>query len=285
MRTLILSSLFAMAIGAYGQYNEFTGCYSYAFIADSSALVPLQGRYSVEYLARGQWWSYTDPSTPVNYPGMRMVLKSLISENGIPFMAVEVEKDHNTTDNKLRVVRGLDTLIVDLNGNGQLEERRLARTALVGIPPRPPVLLPCRKGWFDTGLVEEPINAHLTERFDALWKSHRTEVLALYDTARYEFSLETDGLRVGPLEIPIMRDPNYAKHLLHFPASGPGVYFELYRQDSLGVDEPAMSLRVEMPTDGETRKWVDVTDLRYGKYTTYLKWGKVESVFYLIFGW
>ena len=111
------------------------------------------------------------------------------------------------------------------------------------------------------------------------------EVLALYDTARYEFPLETDGLRIGPLEIPIMRDPNYAKHLLHFPASGPGVYFELYRQDSLGVDEPAMSLRVEMPADGETGKWVDVTDMRYGKYTTYLKWGKVESVFYLIFGW
>ncbi len=101
----------------------------------------------------------------LNYPGKRMVLKSLISENGIPFMAVEVEKDYNTSDNKLCVVRELDTLIVDLNGNGRLEERMLARTARVGVPPRPPVLLPFRKGWFDTGLVEEPIITELIAEF------------------------------------------------------------------------------------------------------------------------
>jgi len=285
MRPLLLTVLVASSFVTHAQFNEFTGHYTYAFIEDSSTLIPLQGTYTVEHLARGQNWFYRDPRTPVNYPGERMIQKPLFDIGGAPLMIAEVRKDYSTTDQKLRVVRGSDTLIVD-QGPSRAEERMLSRTAILGAPPRPPLLLQFRKGWFDLGeLLEEPVNVALTERFDALWKSHRTEVPALFDTARYEFPLETDGLRIGPLEIPIMRDPNYAKHLLHFPASGPGVYFELYRQDSLGVDEPAMSLRVEMTADGETGKWVDVTDLRYGKYTTYLKWGKVESVFYLIFGW
>ncbi|MBK8950318.1 MAG: hypothetical protein IPM68_16135 [Flavobacteriales bacterium] len=51
-------------------------------------------------------------------------------------------------DNKLIVVRGADTMIVDLNHDGRLETRMLDRTAELSAPPRPPVLLPFRKGWF-----------------------------------------------------------------------------------------------------------------------------------------
>lgn len=285
MRMLILSALIAVAMGTYAQFNEFTGRYNYAFIEDSSSLVPLQGNYTIEYLARGQLWSYMDPRTPVNYHGERMILKSLFDINGAPLMVAEVRKDYSTSDQKLRVVRGDDTLIVDL-GRSHVEERMLNRTAILRTPPRPPVLLQFHKGRFDLeALLEETSNVELTERFDALWKSHRTEVLELYDTARYEFSLMAEYQRVGPLEIPIVRDPHYATHLLHFPTSGPGTHFELYRQDSLAVTDTTMSLSVEMPPNGETGRWVDVTDLRYGKYTTYLKWGKEQSLFYLIFGW
>lgn len=268
------------------QYDQFSHRYNYAFIEDSTTLIPLQGNYTVEYLARGQWWSYTDPHAPVNYPGRPMRLKSLITVNGTSIKVVELGKDYTTTDNKLRVVRNMDTMLVDLSGYGHLEERMLGRTARVGVPPRPPVLLPFRKGWFDLQvLVEEPINAELTERFDALWMEKRAEVTTLYDTARYEFSLQMNDLRIGPLEIPIMRDPNYANHLLHFPASGPDTRFELYLQDSLGVANDSCALRVDMPADGEHDKWVDVTELQYGKYSTYLKWKDQQSLFYLIFGW
>ena len=166
-----------------------------------------------------------------------------------------------------------------------MEDRMLARTMRVGVPPRPPVLLPFRKGWFDLALLNEPMNEELTECFDGLWMEHHVEVMALYDTARYEFSLIMDFLRIGPLEIPIMRDPNYTTHMVLFPASGPGTRIELYRQDSLGVASTTMALRVEMPADGETGQWVDVTDLPYGKYSTYLKWKDQQSLFYLILGW
>ncbi|HQV52561.1 MAG: hypothetical protein IPF95_17605 [Flavobacteriales bacterium] len=285
MRLLIIMSLFFLPDSACGQSDLCSYRYNYAFIEDSKDLIPLQGSYTVEYLARGQWWSYTDPRIPVNYPGKPMQLKSLITVNGTSIKAVEVGWNYTTTDNKLRVVRGVDTMIVDLAGNGDIEERMLARTARVGVPPRPPVLLPFRNGWFVLAQLNDPINAQLTEQFDALWMAQRTEVMALYDTARYEFSLIMNFSRIGPLEIPIMRDPNYANHLLHFPASGPDTHFELSRQDTLGVAESNISLRVDMPTDGETDKWVDVTDLPYGRYSTYLKWKDQQSLFYLTFGW
>ncbi|MEO8591464.1 MAG: hypothetical protein ABI432_18935 [Flavobacteriales bacterium] len=285
MRILFLVLVGALACHAGAQYDRFSFRYNYAFIEDSSALLPLQGTYRVEYLARGQWWSYMDPRTPVNYPGQPRVLKPLITVKSAPVMVVELGMDYRATDRKLRVVRGADTMIVDIGAYSDLEERMLARTAIVGVPPRPPVLLPFRKGWYDVAdLIKEPGTEANTKRFDRLWKEQRTEVLAHYDTARYEFSLETDGLRIGPLEIPIMRDPNYARHLLHFPASGPGTHFELYRQDSLGVTEARLMLLVEMPPGGETGTWVDVTDLPHGKYTAFLKWGEVQSIFYLIFG-
>jgi hypothetical protein len=148
------------------------------------------------------------------------------------------------------------------------------------------VLLPFRKGWFtNIDLVLEPNTMALTERFDALWSAESEELRGLYHTKHHSFTLETDGLRTGPPTITIDRDPNYAHHLLEFPASGHGTRFELYLQDSTGVSGTQPTLRVEMPTDGETSKWVDVTDLPGGRYTGYLRWGDLESVFLLTFGW
>jgi hypothetical protein len=286
MRHLLFMHLVACAVHASAQYDQFSHRYNYAFVEDSSALVPLRGSYLVDLIARGQHWSYVDPRTPVDHPGERRTLKPVIKVNGEPVMVVELEKNYQTPDNKLRVVRGADTMIVDLMTFGNVEERMLKRTAALGVPPRPPFLLPFRKGWYTDGeLILEPHTVFITERFDALWALHSNEVLALYDTARYEFDLMTNGLEIGPIERTIMRDPNYERHLLQFPASGPGVYFELYRQDSVGVASTTMSLRVEMPADGETGQWVDITDLPYGKYSTYLKWKDQQSLFDLILGW
>ncbi len=106
---------------------------------------------------------------------------------------------------------------------------------------------------------------------------------AQYDTARYTFTLEMDGLRIGAKEIQVQRDPDHANHLLQFPASGPDTRFELYRQDSTCVADTACALRVDMPADGETSTWVDITKLASGRYTGYLKWGEQQSVFYLVF--
>lgn len=162
----------------------------------------------------------------------------------------------------------------------------LERTAKLGVPPRPPVLLPFRKGWFSNiDLVLEPNTMALTERFDALWSAEGEELRGLYHTKHHRFTLETDGLRTGPPTITIDRDPNYAHHLLEFPASGPGTRFELYLQDSTGVPSTEPTLRVDMPADGGTSKWVDVTALPGGRYTGYLRWGDEESVFLLTFGW
>ncbi|MBK9289465.1 MAG: hypothetical protein IPN38_17765 [Flavobacteriales bacterium] len=71
-----------------------------------------------------------------------------------------------------------------------MEQHLLDRMAKLGAPPRPPVLLPFRKGWFtNIDLVQEAQTIANTEQFDALWAARRNEVLALYDTARHSFSL------------------------------------------------------------------------------------------------
>jgi hypothetical protein len=286
MRHLLTALLLTHCAQAGAQFNEFSFRFNFAFIEDGPALAPLKGAYRVEYIGRGQYWSYEDPRWPVHFPGQPRSLTPCIKVNGAPLMVVEMRGIFGYPDNKLIAIRGSDTMIVDLNLDGRMETRMLERTAKLGAPPRPPVLLPFRKGWFtNIELVHEPGIMALTERFDALWAERRSEVLALYETARHSFTLESDGLRTGPLSINIDRDPNYAHHLLEFPASGPGTRFELYLQDSTGVASTTASLSVDMPPDGETSKWVDITELPYGRYTTYLRWRGHESLFFLTFGW
>jgi hypothetical protein len=286
MRHLLAVLLLAHGLHAGAQFDRFSFRHNYAFIEDGPTLTPLKGTYHVEYIGRGQHWTVTDPRWTVHHPGQQRSLTPCIKLNGAPLMVVEMGGIFGYPDNKLIVIRGSDTMIVDLNLDGRMETRMLERTAKLGVPARPPVLLPFRNGWFtNIDLVLEPNVIALTERFDALWAEQRTEVLALYNTARHSFTLEMDGLRTGPLTIVIDRDPNYAHHQLEFPASGPGTRFELYLQDSTGVPSTEPTLRVDMPADGETSKWVDVTDLPYGRYTAYLRWGDVESLFLLTFGW
>ncbi|QQR87312.1 MAG: hypothetical protein IPJ76_03565 [Flavobacteriales bacterium] len=286
MRHLLIFLLLTGCVDAGAQYDRLSFRYNYAFVEDGPTLTPLKGTYRVEYIGRGQYWTVTDPRWTVHFPGQPRSLTPCIKVNGAPLMVVEMDRIFGYPDNKLIVLRGTDTMIVDLNQDGRLETLMLERAAKLGVPPRPPVLLPFRKGWFtNIDLVQEAQSIANTERLDALWASRRAEVLALYDTARHSFTLEMDGLRTGAVGIVIDRDPNYARHLLEFPASGPSTHFELFLQDSTGVPSKAMSLRVDMPPDGETSTWVDVTDMPYGRYTAYLKWGKEESLFYLSFGW
>ena len=286
MRHLLTALLLTISAQAGAQFDRSSFRYNYAFIEDGLDLVPLKGDYRVEFIARGQYWTVTDPRWPVHHPGQPRKLTPCIKVNGEAIMVVEMPRVLGYPDNKLIVIRGSDTMIVDLNLDGRMETLMLERTAKLGVPPRPPVLLPFRKGWFtNIDLVLEPGTSALTERFDALWAERRTEVLALYDTARHSFTLESDGLRTGPLSINIDRDPNYVHHLLEFPASGPGTRFELYLQDSSGVPSEVISFHLDMPADGETSKWVDVSELPYGRYTAYLRWGEQETLFYLTFGW
>lgn len=286
MRHLLAVLLVALCLHAGAQSDRFSYRHNFAFIEDGPTLVPLKGDYRVEQITRGQYWTVTDTHAPVNHPGTPRRLTPCITVQGTPLLVVEMAHSSGYPDNKLRVVRGVDTMIVDLNLDGRVEQHLLDRMAKLGAPPRPPVLLPFRKGWFtNIDLVQEAQTIANTEQLDALWAARRNEVLALYDTARHSISLEMDGLHNGPLSINIDRDPNYARHLLEFPASGPGTRFELYLNDSLGVASTTCSLRVDMPAGGETSTWVDVTDMPYGRYTVHLKWEKEESLFYLGFGW
>jgi hypothetical protein len=284
MRAPATILLLAIAVTVGGQpLSEYTGHYTFAFIEDSTELVPLRGNYSVEYLARGHWWSYTDPSLPVNYAGRPLALKPLIDVGGATLLAVEPGKDYTSTDQKLRVVRDADTLIVDLSGPSSLEALLQSRTAYLELPPRPPVLLPFRKGWFPVNhLVDDVNNIWLSREFDDLWRAERDTVLVLYDTLRYTFSLETDDHGTGPLEIQIDRDPNYLHHLLRFPASGPGVVYELTRQGESGVPDPSTTQEVTMDPTGETPRWVDITAMPPGKYTVRMRWEENESTFHLL---
>ncbi|HOY28367.1 MAG TPA: hypothetical protein PLR96_05290 [Flavobacteriales bacterium] len=286
MRHLLTALLLTVCAHAGAQFDRLSFRHNYAFIEDGPGLVPLKGTYRVEYIGRGQYWTVTDPRWPVHHPGQPRKLTPCIKVNGEAIMVVEMPRVLGYPDNKLIVIRGSDTMVVDLNLDGRMETRMLERTAKLGVPPRPPVLLPFRKGWFSNiDLVLEPNTIALTQRFDALWSAEGEELRGLYHTKHHSFTLETNGLRTGPPATIIDRDPNYTHHLLEFPAGGPGARYELYLQDSTGLASEAVTLRVDMPIDGGTSKWVDVTDLPYGRYATYLRWGDHESLFYLTFGW
>jgi hypothetical protein len=286
MRPLLSIILAIGFLHGAAQFDKFSSRHNYAFIEDSPTLTPLKGDYRVEYIGRGQYWTVTDPRWTVHHPGQPRSLTPCIKVNGAPLMVVELDRMLDFPDNKLIAIRGTDTMIVDLNHDGRMETLMLERTAKLGVPPRPPVLLPFRKGWFtNIDLVLEPKTMALTDRFDLLWSAEGEELRGLYHTKHHSFTLETDGLRTGPVSIVIDRDPNYAHHQLEFPASGPGTRFELYLQDSTGVASETITLRVDMPPDGETSKWVDITELPYGRYTAYLRRGDVESQFLLTFRW
>ncbi|MBK6629537.1 MAG: hypothetical protein IPG35_18460 [Flavobacteriales bacterium] len=53
-----------------------------------------------------------------------------------------------------------------------------------------------------------------TERFDVLWSLKARSCVDFYHTKHHSRSLETDGLRTGPMSIAIDRYPNYAHHRL-----------------------------------------------------------------------
>lgn len=288
MRWLPFVLLAPFALPCHAQeVDAYTGRYTYAFVEDQAALLPLRGRYSVEYLARGQWWSYTDPRLPVDYAGKPLALKPLLAVGKARLMAVEPGKDWATTDQKLRVVRGQDTLIVDLSGPHRMEERMRQRTAAMDLPPRPPVLIPFRKGWFDlAALTDDTVNAELCRELDARWVAERKMVLACYDTARYTFGLPIDEQRSSRVDILIDRDPNYRRHVLRLPATGDSAVYELVRMDDLDVPDLGSLWKVHMPSDGRTDRWVDVTDKPAGKYTVYLHNATGIQVFPLfLYGW
>jgi hypothetical protein len=164
MRHLLAVLLLAHGLHAGAQFDRFSFRHNYAFIEDGPTLTPLKGTYHVEYIGRGQHWTVTDPRWTVHHPGQQRSLTPCIKLNGAPLMVVEMGGIFGYPDNKLIVIRGSDTMIVDLNLDGRMETRMLERTAKLGVPARPPVLLPFRNGWFtNIDLVLEPNVIALTE--------------------------------------------------------------------------------------------------------------------------
>ena len=119
MRTLSTLLIAFVHLHGAAQFDKFSFRHNYAFIEDGPTLTPLKGTYRVEYIGRGQYWTVTDPRWTVHHPGQSRSLTPCIKVNGAPLMVVEMGGIFGYPDNKLIVIRGADTMIVDLNQDGQ----------------------------------------------------------------------------------------------------------------------------------------------------------------------
>ncbi len=258
----------------------------YTFVEDSSVLVPLSGAYQVYYIQAGQYWSYSPPHYPVvPKPDDGLRMRPLF---GAPFRAFTATpaRGKDKPDVKVVVVRGLDTMVVELSMYYPPMPAYERPTIRAG-ERRPPVVIPFRKGRFlPTGIrygkdyyaAEEgnsTVDARtvdLTKQFDALWKKARKGEAVIpqlnTDTCHQEV-LVPAGLDLPETKFRdawVLRSPYCGTHFVHFPLWGTHtaytITFHPYQSDQ--IKEP---ITLETDARDDVNYWLDISDWPVGDHT------------------
>jgi hypothetical protein len=261
----------------------------YTFVEDSSALVPLAGTYHVYYIQAGQYWSYS----PAQYPVILNLEDELrmrpVFDAPLPAFTATPARGKDKPDVKVVVVRGLDTMVVELSvyyPPMPAYERPTIRDG----ERRPPVLIPFRTGRFlPTGIRYEKdyytteegqgtVDARtvdLTKQFDALWKKAMNEqrVIAQLntDTCHQQVQVPAD------LHLPetkyrdvwLMRSPYCGTHFVNFPLWGNKtsytITFHPYQSDE--QKEPVI---IDTDARDDVNYWLDISDWPVGDHVVQL---------------
>jgi hypothetical protein len=257
----------------------------YTFVEDSSALVPLKGDYRVYYIQSGMWWSYMVPEYPMrDLTATSMRLLPLFAGDRPAFMATPA-RGLDYPQVRLVVVRGLDTMVVELTtyfyGMSSQVADRCERT---DCRRRPPVVLPFRPGRYigngapfgpDGAANPDPRTTELTALFDALWRDAMEADGVIpqlnTDTCHREVQVPAD------LHLPetkyrdvwLLRSPYCGTHFVNFPLWGAKtaytITFNPYQPDQ--SKEP-----VTLDTDArdDVNYWLDISDWPVGDHTVVL---------------
>ncbi|MBL7950804.1 MAG: hypothetical protein JNM62_03730 [Flavobacteriales bacterium] len=261
----------------------------YTVVEDSAVLLPLQGPYAVYYLRSGMWWSMPLHYYPiVALPEKGMRLLPLFAPDLPRFLATPAQGTE-LPDEKLVVVRGADTMVVELTAyyagfRSDVDER----CKHMDSARRPPVVLPFRAGRFrangrryadDTNDAMDPRTADLTQRFDALWakamKRERIIPQLNTDTCRQELTVPAD-LDVpveagGPnqTDVWVMRSAYCCTHFVSFPPWGTSAQYSItfvpYRPE-----ERKDPVHINVRAGAVARSWVDVSDWPVGDHLVHL---------------
>lgn len=263
----------------------------YTFVEDSSTLVPLKGDYRVYYTQHGMWWNMIALHYPVApRPDEQVRLQPLFDGGNSSFKATPA-RDRDNPDVKVVVVRGLDTMVVELSvcyraRGGEVDER--CRT--LDCTRRPPMVIPFRPGRFlPTGTPfskeyyaledeEDKLDARtvsLTKQFDALWHKAMKEELVLpqlnTDTCRQEVLVPAD------LDLPetqmrdawLMRSPYCGTHLVLFPSMGTVTDYTITFVPYLS-EQQKDPVHVHVPLGDHTDGLVDITEWPIGDHSVCL---------------
>lgn len=267
----------------------------YTFVEDSAALVPLKGDYRVYYIQSGMWWNMF----PLNYPVVPSpkdeVRLQRVFGPGYPALQATPARGRDLPDVKVVVVRGPDTMIVELSvyyayRGGEVEDRckDLDRTR------RPPIVIPFRKGRYlangrafrteyilanDPERLDDERTASLTTQFDALWaaamKEDRVVPQLNTDTCRYELNVPPD------LDVPdtsatrntdewLMRSYYSGTHLVKFPAWGTQTAYIITGGPGSGADTSGHDAQLQFGMGEQDKQWLDMTQWPPGDYTVRL---------------
>ncbi|HRF80258.1 MAG TPA: hypothetical protein PL070_09230 [Flavobacteriales bacterium] len=257
----------------------------YTFVEDSSVLVPLKGDHSVYYIQAGQHWSYTPSQYPVVPMPEDEVRMRRLFDAPLPAFTATPARGKDLPDVKVVVVRGVDTMVVELSVY-YLPMKEYERPTIHAGERRPPVVIPFRKGRFlPTGIqygkdyyaVEEgqsTVDARtvdLTKQFDVLWaKAMKDEAVIpqLNTDTCYQEALVPADLQLPETkyrDVWLLRSPYCGTHFVHFPFWGNKtsytITFHPYQSDH--HKEP-----VTLDTDerDDVNYWLDISDWPVGDH-------------------
>jgi len=272
----------------------------YTFVEDSSVLVPLSGTYQVYYIQRGQWWSMPLHSPFVSVEAEDELRMRPLFDAPLPAFTATPARDKDAPDVKVVVVRGLDTMVVELSVY-HTPMKEYERPAIRAGERRPPVVIPFRKGRFlptgsrcdsDYYADEEgksTIDARtvdLTKQFDALWKKAMQKEAVIpqvnTDTCHQEVQVPAD------LHLPetkyrdawVLRSLYCGTHFVHFPLWGAKtaytITFHPYQPDQR--KEP-----ITLASDAldDVNYWLDISDWPVGDHPVQLTGDGISCTFTL----
>jgi len=257
----------------------------YTFVEDSSVLLPLAGAYRVYYVQAGQHWSYSPTQYPVvPQPEEELRMRRLFAAPLPAFMATPA-RAKDKPDVKVVVVRGLDTMVVELSVYYPPMPAYERPTIRAG-ERRPPVVIPFRKGRFlPTGVLygkdyytaeegERTVDARtvaLTKQFDALWKQATKDEAVIpqlnTDTCHQEVQVpaELDLPETRYRDVWLLRSWYCGTHLVHFPLWGNRtaytITFHPHRTDQ--QKEPVI---LDTDERDDVNYWLDISDWPVGDH-------------------
>ncbi len=261
----------------------------YTFVEDSSVLVLLEGDYRVYYVQAGQHWSYS----PAQYPVVPMLEDEVrmrpLFDAPLPAFTATPARAKDKPDVKVVVVRGVDTMVVELSVSYTPMPAYDRPTIREG-ERIPPVVIPFRKGRFlPTGIMygkdyysaeegHSTIDARtvdLTKQFDALWKKAMKEERVIpqlnTDTCHQEVQVPAD------LHLPetkyrdvwVLRSPYCGTHFVHFPLWGNKTSYTItFHPDQSDQQKEPVTLDTDARDD--VIYWLDISDWPVGDHAVEL---------------